>query len=103
MWTVYETPSGALLATVSALLNRVVLESEHLADLLFVETYDDFAVCGGGGGGLGVDLDHHLHGVEVGADVFLNELDRVLYTIHTSSASPHEHGREVKGGRGYFG
>ena len=75
MWTVYETPSGALLATVSALLNRVVLESEHLADLLFVETYDDFAVCGGGGGGLGVDLDHLLHGVEAGMGVLLNIID----------------------------
>ena len=47
---------------------------EHLAYLLFVEAYDDLAVYDGGGGGLGVDLDHLLHGVEVGTDVLLNEI-----------------------------
>jgi hypothetical protein len=75
VWTVYETPSGALLATVSALLNRVVLESEHLANLLFVEPYDGFAVYGGGGGALGVDLDHLLHGVEAGMGVLFSIID----------------------------
>jgi len=75
VWTVYETPSGALLATVSGLLNRVVLESEHLANLLFVEPYDDFAVYGGGGGALGVDLDHLPHGVEAGMGVLFSIID----------------------------
>ena len=56
----------------------VVLEPQLLAYLPFVEAYDDLAVYDGSGGGLGVDLDHLLHGVEVGADVFLGELDVVL-------------------------
>ena len=47
----YKTPSGAFLVTVSTLLSHVVLEPEHLAYLLFVEPYDDFAVYDGGGGG----------------------------------------------------
>ena len=48
---------------------------EHLAYLLFVEAYDDLAVYDGGGGGLGVDLDHLLHGVQVGADILLDKID----------------------------
>ena len=56
----------------------VVLEPEHLAYLLFIEPYDDLAVYDGGGGRLGVDLDHLLHGVEVGANVLFGELDIVL-------------------------
>ncbi len=52
-----------------------VLDPQLLAYLLFVEPNDDLAVNDGGGGGLGVDLDHLLYGVEVGADVFLNELE----------------------------
>ena len=50
---------------------------QHRAWLLFVGPYDDLAVYDGSGGGLGVDLDHLLHGVQVGADVFLDEPDRV--------------------------
>jgi hypothetical protein len=72
---VYRTPSGALLVTVCALLTLAVLEPQHLAYLLFVEPYDDFAVYDGGGGGLGVDLDHLLHGVEVGTDILLDKID----------------------------
>ena len=64
-----------MLVTVSALLNRSVLEPELLAYLLFVEPYDDFAVYDGGGCGLGVDLDHLLHGVEVGTDILLGKID----------------------------
>ncbi len=71
----YKTPSGAFLVTFSALLNHVVLDPEHLAYLLFVEPYDDFAVYDGGGGGLGVHLDHLLHGVEVGANILLDKID----------------------------
>jgi hypothetical protein len=61
-----------------------VLESEHLAYLPFVEPYDDLTVYDGRGGGLGVDLDHLLHGVEVGADVLFGELDGVPLTGHYS-------------------
>jgi hypothetical protein len=45
-----RTTPNALLATVSALLNRAGLEPEHLAYRLFVEPYDDFAVYVGGEG-----------------------------------------------------
>ncbi|CAA9453404.1 MAG: hypothetical protein AVDCRST_MAG78-3686 [uncultured Rubrobacteraceae bacterium] len=55
-----------------------MLEPQLLANPLLVKAYDDFAVYNGGGGGLGVDLDHLLHGVEVGTDVLLGELDVVL-------------------------
>jgi hypothetical protein len=75
---VYETPSGALLVTVYALLNRAVLEPEHLTYFLFVEPYDDLAVYYGGRGGLGVNLYHLLHCIEVGADVLLGEFDTSL-------------------------
>ncbi len=71
----YRTPSGAFLITFSALLNHVVLEPEHLAYLLFVKPYDDFAVYDGGGGRLGFHLDHLLHGVEVGANILLDKID----------------------------
>jgi hypothetical protein len=71
----YKTPSGAFLVTVSAVLSHVVLEPEHLAYLLFVEPYDDFAVYDGGGGGLGVHIDHLLHSVEVGANILLDKID----------------------------
>jgi hypothetical protein len=54
---VNETASGALLVTVSALLNRVVLEPQRLAYLLFVESHDDLAVYDGCGGRLGVHFD----------------------------------------------
>jgi hypothetical protein len=60
---------------VSALLNRALLEPELLAHLLFVEAYDDLAVYNSGGGRLGVDLDHLLHGVEVGTDILLGKID----------------------------
>ena len=70
-----RTTSGALLVAVSALLNRVVLELQLLAYPLFIEPYDDLAVYDGGGGGLGVDLDHLLHGVQVGADILLDKID----------------------------
>ena len=43
--------------------------------MLFVEPYDDFAVYDGGRGGLGVDLNHLLHGVEVGTDILLDKID----------------------------
>jgi hypothetical protein len=56
----------------------VVLEPQLLAYLRFVEPYDDLTVYDGGGGGLGVDLDHLLHGVEVGADVLFGELYIIL-------------------------
>ncbi len=72
----------------------VVLEPQLLAYLPFVETYDDLAVYDGSGGGLGVDLDHLLHGVEVGADVFLGELDGVSYTIHYNT-HPDAHGGKM--------
>ena len=75
VWMVYETPSSALLVTGSALLNHVVLEPEQLAYPLFVKPYDDFVVYDGGGGGLGVDLDHLLHCVEVGTDILLDKID----------------------------
>ena len=72
---VNRTTSGALLVTVSALLNRAVLEPQFLAYLLLVEAYDNFAVYDGGGSGLGVDLDHLLHGVEIGTDILLGKID----------------------------
>lgn len=75
---VYETPSGALLVTVYAVLNHAVLEPEHLAYFLFVEPYDDLAVYYGGRGGLGVNLYHLLHCIEVGTDVLLGEFDTSL-------------------------
>ncbi len=75
MCTVYRTPSGALLVTVSALLNPPVLEPQPLANLFLIEAYYHLAVYDGGGGGLGVDLDHLLHGVEVGTDILLDKID----------------------------
>ena len=71
----YKTPSGAFLVTVSTLLSHVVLEPEHLAYLLFVETDDDFAVNDGSRRRLRVDLDHLLHGFEVGANILLDKID----------------------------
>jgi hypothetical protein len=64
-----------LLVTVSALLNRSVLEPELLAYLLFVEAYDDLAVYDGGGGRLRVHLDHLLHCIEVGTNILLDKID----------------------------
>ena len=55
--------------------NRVVLEPEQLAYPLFVKPYDDFVVYNGGRGGLGVHLDHLLYCIEVGTDIFLDEID----------------------------
>ena len=52
-----------------------MLEPQLLAYLLFVEPYDDLAVYDGGGGGLGVHLDHLLHSVEVGANILLDKID----------------------------
>ena len=52
----------------------VVLEPQLFAYLHFVEPYNDFAVYDGGGGGLGVDLDHLLHGVELGTDILLDKI-----------------------------
>ena len=72
---VYKTPSGALLVTVSALLNRAVLEPQLLANLFLIEAHYHLVVYDGGGGGLGVDLDHLLHRVEVGADILLDKID----------------------------
>jgi hypothetical protein len=60
---------------VSALLKGAVLEPEHLAYLFFIEPYDDLTVYDGGGGRLGVHLDHLLHGLEVRTDVLLGEID----------------------------
>ena len=71
----YRTSSGPLLVTVYALLTRAVLEPELLAYLLLVEPYDDLAVYDGGRGGLGVHLDHLLHGVEVDTDILLDKID----------------------------
>jgi hypothetical protein len=75
---VYETPSGALLVTVYAVLNRAVLEPEHLAYFLFVEPYDDLAVYYGGRGWTGVNLYISCIAVEVGTDVLLGEFDTSL-------------------------
>ncbi len=51
------------------------LETEQRVDLPFVEAYYHLAVYDGGGGGLGVHLDHLLHGVEVGTDILLGKID----------------------------
>ena len=67
--------SSALLITGPAQPNRVVLEPEQLAYPLFVKPYDDFVVYDGGRGGLGVHLDHLLYCIEVGTDIFLDEID----------------------------
>ena len=72
------------------------LEPELLADPFFIRSLYHLAVYGGGG--MGVHLDYFLHGIEVGADVLLGEPDVVLYAGCTSSAPPHGHGGEVKGG-----
>jgi hypothetical protein len=70
------------------------LEPELLADPFFIRSLYHLAVYGG----LGVHLDHFLHGIEVGADVLLGEPNEVLYTIHTCSAPAYGHRGEVKGG-----
>src|SRR5829696_1178086 len=72
------------------------LEPELLADPFFIRSLYHLAVYGGGG--LGVHLDHFPHGLEVGADVLLGVPNVVLYTGCTSSAPPHGHRGEVKGG-----
>lgn len=54
------------------------LETKLLADTLPVESDYDLAVYDGGGGGLRVHLHHLLHRLEIGADVFLRELDASL-------------------------
>ena len=73
----------------------VALESQLFADLPFVESYDDLAVYNGGGGGLGVDLDHLLHGFEVGAYVLLGELDGVTHTKETSRSDADARGGKM--------
>ena len=52
-----------------------MLEPKLLAYLFLIEPYDDLAIYNGSWRRLRVDLDHFLHGVEVGADVLLDKVD----------------------------
>src|SRR5918998_1910839 len=49
----------------------------------------------GGGSGLEVDFDNLLHGIEVSANVFLNEPDGVSFTIYTIRADAHARGGKM--------
>ncbi len=76
--SVLRWDSGRQLCTLDEVFRASRSKPEQRVDLAFVEAYDDLAIYYCGGGGLRVHAHHLLHGVEVGADVLLGELDVVL-------------------------